>query len=59
MEDKNIKRRKRETSEEKILNKRGRLMAVQIKMYWLAWRMQERMKIDIDYSNQDSNLILR
>ena len=58
MEDKNIK--KRETSEEKIIDKRGgRLMAVQIKMYWLAWRMQERLTIDIDYSNQDSNLILK
>ena len=34
-------------------------MAVQIKMYWLAWRMQEKMKIDIDYSNPDTNLILR
>ena len=34
-------------------------MTVQIKMYWLALRMQERMTIDIDYSNHDSNLILR
>ena len=56
MEDKNIK--KRETSEEKIIRE-GRLMSVQIQMYWLAERMQERMTIDIDYSSQDSNLILR
>ena len=32
-------------------------MTAQIQIYWLAWRMQERMTINIDYSNQDSNLI--
>ena len=45
MEVKNTKKRKRDTSE--IINNRGRLMAVQIQMYWLTLRMQERMTIDI------------
>ena len=30
-------------------------MVVQIKKYWLAWRMQERLTIDIGYSNQDKS----
>ena len=46
MEDKNIRKtRKRETSEEKIINNREeRLIAVKIQMYWLAWRMLERIR---------------
>ena len=46
MEVKNTKKRKRDTSEI-IINNRGRLVAVQIQMYWLTLRMQERMTIDI------------
>ena len=46
MEVKNTKKRKRDTAEI-IINNRGRLMAVQIQMYWLTLRMQERMMIDI------------
>ena len=46
MEVKNTKKRKRDTSEI-IINNRGRLMTVQIQMYWLTLRMQERMTIDI------------
>ena len=52
MEDKNIKKRKRDFRR-KYSKYERRLMAVQIKMYWLAWTMKERMTIDIDYSNQD------
>ena len=54
MEVKNTKMRKRDASEIIIIiiiNNRGRLMAVQIQMYWLTLRMQERMTIDIYYSN--------
>ena len=34
-------------------------MTVQIQMYWLAWKMKEKITKEIGYSNQDSNLILR
>ena len=47
MEVKNTKKRKRDTSEIIIINNRGRLIGVQIQMYWLTLRMQERMTIDI------------
>ena len=57
MEHKNIKNRKRETSEEKNNKWERRLMEEQIQIYWLAWRMLERMTIDIQLFQSNWNNI--
>ena len=53
MEGKNIRKRDRITSEEMIINKRRKTDNSTNSMYWLEWRIQERMTKDIDYSNMD------
>ena len=59
MEDKNIKNRKRETSEEKIINKRGKTDGSANSDVLISMKNARKDGDWYRYSIQDSNLILR